>query len=132
MDCSASQFSECSKVLLQVEISARHRSELDSKYLNLTGKRACGESFIPTENKDTHHAPILSVFCVGAAPTAAMNLRALGFVVGEFQHGEFDMCVLGEKMFWTLVRNGYRIGTQVGIKPAPIVTKCVVKEAVFA
>ena len=117
MDSSASQFSGCGKVLLQAEVSARHRSALDAQYSALVGKRPSGESFIPTENRESHKAPILSVFFTGT-PVAVGNLRTMGFAVGEFQRGEFGHCAVGERLFWILVRNGYRLGSQAGIKPA--------------
>jgi cephalosporin-C deacetylase-like acetyl esterase len=132
MDCSAMQFSDCAKVVLQVEVSVKHRQQFDQKYSELTGKKASGESFIPTESKETHRAPILSVFFIGAAPSAIKNLRMLGFEVSEFQHGEFSHCVVGEKMWWMLVRNGYRIGSQRGIAVPvvkPVGTKCEVEKA---
>ena len=121
MDSSASQFAGCGKVVLQAEVSERHRSAFDAQYSALVGKRPSGESFIPTENRETRKAPILSVFFTGSA-VAISNLKVMGFAVGEFQKGEFGHCVVGEKLFWMLIRNGYRIGSQAGIKP-PVVAK---------
>ena len=122
MDSSASQFCGCGKVTLQAEVSARHVSAFSERYSGLVGRRPSGESFIPTENRETHKAPILSVFFSGASAFAVGNLRAMGFAVSEFQKGEFGHAVVGEKLFWTLIRNGYRIGSQAGIKP-PVVAK---------
>ena len=117
MDISVQQFSGCERVVLQAEISARHRQAFDAKYSDIVGKRAGGESFIPTENRDTHKAPILTVFFTKAAPAAVGNLRTLGFGVQDFQKGEFAHAVAGERLFWAMVRNGYRVGSQRGILP---------------
>ena len=104
--------------MLQAEVSERHRSAFMARYSDLTGKRAAGESYLPTENRETHKAPILTVFFADAAPVAVGNLKMMGFGVQDFCKGEYGHCVVGEKLFWTLVRNGYRLGVQAGIKPA--------------
>ena len=127
MDCSASQFSGCERVVLQAEVSVRHQDSFKSEYERVTGARAKGESYLPTENRETRQAPILSVYFSGTDAVVG-NLRALGFVVQEFQRGEFRHCVVGEKLFWCLVRNGYRLGAQAGIAPKAVKAK----ELVFA
>ena len=103
--------------MLQAEVSARHRSAFEAQYSAMIGKRPSGESFIPTENRESHKAPILSVFFTDGSAVVVGNLRVMGFAVTEFNKGEFSHAVVSEKLFWMLVRNGYRIGSQAGIKP---------------
>ena len=105
---------------LQVEIATKHVADFAARYLELVGKRPSGESYIVVDSRETRKAPILSVFFTAASPAAISNLRALGYEVADFQRGEFSHAIVGGAAFWKLVANGYRVGAQAGIKPAPL------------
>lgn len=107
MDTSAKMLlTECTNVLVQVEVHPKFKAEFQQKHLDLTGRKLCGQSFL-------ENAKLVRCDCTvwfRGSDTVANNFRMLGYQVDEFHRGEFNFCARGEKLFWLLARNGFSVG----------------------
>jgi hypothetical protein len=115
LDCTAQEMKRATTVLVQVKVAPSIKEEFSQKYTEATGARPQGEAFICEKRRDGRKANYEVWFA--ADETVAKNLAMLGYSVQPFLKGEFTHMVDDERLFWKLVRNGYRIG-QVRQAPA--------------
>ena len=115
MDCTAQEMKRASTVLIQVKVAPSAKEDFAAKYLEAAGEHPHGQQYIVEKRRDGRKANYEVWFA--ADEGVAKNLQMLGYAVQPFLKGEFTHMVDDERLFWKLIRNGYRIG-QVRQAPA--------------
>ena len=108
LDCTAQEMKQASTVLIQVKVAPSVADTFAAKYREATGMKPSGQQYIVEKRRDGKKADYEIWFA--AEEKTASNLRILGYQVQSFLKGEFTHMVEDERLFWKLVRNGYRIG----------------------
>jgi hypothetical protein len=110
MDCSAAEMKKATNLLIQVKVAPSIRDTFSRQYGEATGSRPAGQSFICEKRRDGKRANYEIWF--SAPETTVRNLEILGFKPQYFQQGDFTHLIDDERLFWKLIRNGFRIGQQ--------------------